>query len=112
MLPRPSARLICVPFVNPFISNTCGLFFSLAALFHSRSLCFQWFADSFAKYPGGGGIQTALGHRDRLLRWLFSRRSSTGDGSERESRQVHVAAREDYAQLWRRAIAPLRQPET
>jgi len=27
-----------------------------------------------------------------------------------ESRQVHVAAGENYAQLWKRAIAALRQP--
>src|SRR5712671_3144667 len=57
----PDMRLIA----NPFVSNTCALFFSLAALFCTRFLCFQWFADSFAKYPGGGGIQTILGHRGR-----------------------------------------------
>src|SRR5712671_5717011 len=49
-------RLICASLVNPFVSNSCALFFSLAALFHTRSLCFQWFADSFAKYSGGGGV--------------------------------------------------------
>src|SRR6266478_3546939 len=47
-------RLICASLVNSFVSNSCALFFSLAALFHTCSLCFQWFADSFAKYPGGG----------------------------------------------------------
>jgi hypothetical protein len=64
--------LICPPIANPFVSNTCGLFFPLAALFCIRSLCFQQFADSFAKYPGGGGVRTVQGHRDGLLRWLFT----------------------------------------
>jgi hypothetical protein len=35
-------------------SSDCALFFSLAALFRTRSLCFQAFADSFAKTPGVG----------------------------------------------------------
>src|SRR5712672_4324405 len=54
-------RLICASLVNPFVSNSCALFFSLAALFHTRSLCFQWFADSFAKYSGGGGYPDSSG---------------------------------------------------
>jgi hypothetical protein len=42
-------------FVTPFISSACGLFFSLGSLFHPPILCFQSFADSFAKTPGVWG---------------------------------------------------------
>jgi hypothetical protein len=35
-------------------SAACPLFMSLAALFASRSFCFQCFADSFCKTPGWG----------------------------------------------------------
>src|SRR6266404_3152414 len=77
-------RLICASLVNPFVSNTCALFFSLAALFHTRSLCFQWFADSFAKYPGVGVIQTVLEHHSGALTMGFYGEARLGDGSKRE----------------------------
>jgi len=39
-------------------SSACRLFFSLCPLLQARSLCFQRFAASFAKTPGGGGGAT------------------------------------------------------
>src|SRR5882762_3110154 len=39
---------------NPVFSDSCGLFFSLGALFDVRLVCFQYLADSLCKTPGGG----------------------------------------------------------
>ena len=36
------------------VSESWGLFISFAAFFRARALCFQSFADSFAKTPGWG----------------------------------------------------------
>jgi hypothetical protein len=41
---------------NRAFSSACTLFVSLCALFCLRSLCFQSFARSFAKYPGVGYV--------------------------------------------------------
>ena len=38
--------------LSPSLSINCGLLFSLAALFRTPILCFQHFADSFAKTGG------------------------------------------------------------
>jgi hypothetical protein len=46
--------------VNPAFSEGCPLFFSLCPLFDARVVCFQWFADSFCKTPGVGGIPVAF----------------------------------------------------
>jgi len=40
---------------NPLFSHSCGLFFSLGALFDGRLVCFQYLADSFCKTPGVRG---------------------------------------------------------
>src|SRR6267143_4582398 len=40
---------------NPVFSYSCGLFFSLCPLFDARLVCFQQFADSLCKTPGGVG---------------------------------------------------------
>ena len=47
-------------FATLFFSVACTLLVSLAALFRPRPLCFQWLADSFAKYRGVGTPCTAL----------------------------------------------------
>ena len=39
---------------SPVLSCACALFISLCALFRTPILCFQSFADSFAKTPGWG----------------------------------------------------------
>ena len=39
---------------SPAVSDSCGLFVSLASLFRSRFLCFHQLADSFAKTRGVG----------------------------------------------------------
>ena len=44
----------CASGANSCSSITCALLNSLAALFRARTLCFQQFADSFAKMPGWG----------------------------------------------------------
>jgi hypothetical protein len=51
---RLSVRLIRVSIASPFISHTCALFFSLAALFSTSVLYFQSLAHSLAKTPGVG----------------------------------------------------------
>src|SRR5712671_3822731 len=86
------------------------LFLSCRSFSHSFPL-FSMVCGLFCKIPGGGGYPDSSGTSGRDPTMAFHKRSSTGDGSKRESRQVHVAAGEDYAQLWSRAIAPLRQPE-
>jgi hypothetical protein len=45
------------PVTSHAFSSACRLFFSLCPLL-ARSLCFQRFAASFAKTPGGGGGST------------------------------------------------------
>ena len=39
---------------TPVLPSSCGLFFSLDALFRARRLCFHHLTNSFAKYPGYG----------------------------------------------------------
>jgi hypothetical protein len=41
--------------VSHALSYSCGLFFSLGALFRARFVCFQQLADSFCRMPGGVG---------------------------------------------------------
>ena len=45
-------RLADCASLSPSLSTNCGLLFSLAALFRTPILCFQCFADSFAKTGG------------------------------------------------------------
>jgi hypothetical protein len=103
--------LICPPIANPFVSNTCGLFFPLAVFSAFVPFVFNSLRTLLQNTRGvavsGRFRDTGTGSYDG-----FSRGARLGDGSKRESRQIHVAAGEDYAQLWRRAIGPLRQPET
>jgi hypothetical protein len=40
------------PAVSPYVSDICGLFNSLCALFTTPVVCFQQLADSFCKTPG------------------------------------------------------------
>src|SRR5882762_9672018 len=58
---------------NPVFSDSCGLFFSLGALFDVRLVCFQYLADSFCKTPGGG---VPLRHLRALRACPFYRRVS------------------------------------
>ena len=51
--------------VTPFSSSACGLFFSLAALFQTPILCFQSFADSLRKTPGGMGSCASAVHESQ-----------------------------------------------
>src|SRR5882762_7946093 len=59
---------------NPVFSDSCGLFFSLGALFDVRLVCFQYLADSFCKTPGGG---VPLRHLRALRACPFFRRASS-----------------------------------
>src|SRR5712675_3013540 len=52
-LPRPG-RGVALFSSTLSLSSDCGLFVSLAALFADALLCFQSFADSFAKNRGVG----------------------------------------------------------
>src|SRR5216684_2061730 len=45
--------------LSPFPPIACALLNSLAALFRLPVLCFQCFADSFRKTPGGVGVALA-----------------------------------------------------
>ena len=51
---RTQCSLCSAFFATLFFSVACTLLVSLAALFRPRPLCFQWFADSFAKCRGVG----------------------------------------------------------
>jgi hypothetical protein len=51
---RTQCSLCSAFFATLFFSAACTLLVSLAALFRPRPLCFQWLADSFAKYRGVG----------------------------------------------------------
>ena len=42
------------PALSPYVSEICGLFNSLCALFSTPVVCFQQLADSFCKTPGVG----------------------------------------------------------
>jgi len=53
---------------NPLFSHSCGLFFSLGALFDAPLVCFQQLADSFCKIPGVG---VALQHLSALCACPF-----------------------------------------
>jgi len=53
---------------NPVFSHSCGLFFSLGALFDAPLVCFQQLADSFCKIPGVG---VALQHLSALCAYPF-----------------------------------------
>ena len=53
---------------NPVFSHSCGLFFSLGALFDVPLVCFQQLADSFCKIPGVG---VALQHLSALCACPF-----------------------------------------
>src|SRR5258705_2296740 len=53
---------------NPVFSHSCGLFFSLGALFDVPLVCFQQLADSFCTIPGVG---VALQHLSALCACPF-----------------------------------------
>src|SRR5258708_37584499 len=52
--PAPTSRGVALFSSTLSLSSGCGLFVSLAALFAGATLCFQSFADSFAKNRGVG----------------------------------------------------------
>src|SRR5260370_12252606 len=51
------------PALSPRVSEICGLFNSLCALFSPPVVCFQQLADSFCKTPRGGGYAQKLAFR-------------------------------------------------
>src|SRR6266849_5087110 len=48
------------PALSPFVSEICGLFNSLGALFATPVVCFLQLADSFCKTPGVGGHRVCV----------------------------------------------------
>ena len=62
----PLAAFPDAPPAISLISSACGLFFSLGSLFRTPILCFQSFANSFAKHRGCGYLRSccsrATGH--------------------------------------------------
>src|SRR4029077_17011148 len=61
VLPKLSMNsVLSVPsVVKRLVSDTCGLFCALSALFEPLALCFQSFTDSFCKTPGWGYVALA-----------------------------------------------------
>src|SRR5260221_5419838 len=58
--PRHLLASIPSPALSSYKSTACALLNSLASLFATPSLCFQSFADSFAKIGGVGGCPAPL----------------------------------------------------
>ena len=69
------------------LSCACALFISLCALFRAPILCFQSFADSFAKTPGVG-VEHLFAPSFRCSRQRWFRRDETQ--REKEKKEVGV----------------------
>src|SRR6266851_6709570 len=56
------------PALSPFVSEICGLFNSLCALFATPVVCFLQLGDSFCKTPGVGGYPALMLRFPRRMR--------------------------------------------